>query len=179
MGGSLGAHRLNELASAAFVALHQKRPQLRMTHLTGFADEKSVRLFYEKKGAPAVVHAFMKDMAPLYQSAHLALCRSGAATCAELSAFGVPSLMVPYPFATHDHQMANARAMEKAGAADVVPEKDLSETWLAEYLEGCLSNPERLQKMRAGAWARAGRGGTKALADLVTKTALGGGVDPA
>jgi UDP-N-acetylglucosamine--N-acetylmuramyl-(pentapeptide) pyrophosphoryl-undecaprenol N-acetylglucosamine transferase len=173
MGGSLGAHRLNVLASSALCTIYQQHPELRVTHLTGYADEQAVAEVYRKANVPAKVHAFMSDMAPLYASAHLALCRSGAATCAELSAFGVPSLLVPYPFATHDHQMANARAMEKCGAADVVPEKDLSETWLVEYLTGCLSDPERLAKMRAGARSRAGGSGTRALADLIERVAMG------
>jgi len=176
MGGSLGAHRLNEVASSALCALYREHPRLRVTHLTGFADEQAVTDAYRKAGLPADVHAFMKDMTSLYASSHMALCRSGAATCAELSAFGVPSLLVPYPYATHDHQMANARAMEKCDAADVVPEKDLSETWLMEYLTGCLSNSDRLAKMRLGARSRCGRSGTQALADLVEQVGSAGAV---
>ncbi len=172
MGGSLGAHKLNTFASQALVRAFRRQPGLRVIHLTGVADEGAMREVYQKAGVPADVHAFQRDMAALYASAHLVICRSGAATCAELSVFGLPALMVPYPFATNDHQMANARAVEKAGAADVVPERDLSEEWLADYILGCRSNRERLARMRKNSVARGVLDGAASLARLVEETAL-------
>jgi UDP-N-acetylglucosamine--N-acetylmuramyl-(pentapeptide) pyrophosphoryl-undecaprenol N-acetylglucosamine transferase len=97
----------------------------------------------------------------------LAICRSGAASCAELSAFGVPALLVPYPYATHDHQTANARAMERLGAADVVPEEFLTVSWLQDYLGECMRSPRRLERMRAATLQRAHERGAEELANLV------------
>ncbi len=167
MGGSGGARTLNEVAPAALAELARRGLRPAILHLSGRAGEAEVRAAYERAGLAAEVFGFTHDMAGLYARAHLALCRSGAATCSELGAFGVPALLVPYPFAVRDHQMANARALEKAGAADVVPDGDLTAGWLAEYLGERMAHPERLQAMRV-ATRRHGRArGTAALADLV------------
>ncbi len=170
MGGSRGAHMLNEVVSAALVRLHRHGHRLRAIHLAGAADEKAIRSTYEASGIPHEVHAFVSDMAPVYASSDLAICRSGAATCAELGVFALPALLVPYPHAAKDHQMFNARAMEKAGAADVVPEKDLSEDWLVDYIAGCMRTPERLARMSAASRARSKGSASEALADLVERT---------
>lgn len=173
MGGSRGARRLNEVAPAAIVQVHRGGHRLRVVHLAGRDDEAAVRKAYQEAGVPNTVHAFTADMAAVYGAADLAICRSGAATCAELSAFAVPALLVPYPSAMNDHQTLNARALEKTGAADVVPERDLSEAWLADYIAGCVGAPGRLARMSAAARSRAGQSGAEALAGLVER--VGGG----
>lgn len=169
MGGSAGAHALNEMATEALGALAAKAKgrMLAVLHLAGRADEEWVRERYAETGVPAKVLAFTRDMAPLYLSADLAICRAGASTCAELALFGVPALLVPYPFAANDHQMANARALEKAGAADVVPESGLSASWLIDYIDASLGNPGRLARMREAMKARRPAQGAERLAELV------------
>jgi UDP-N-acetylglucosamine--N-acetylmuramyl-(pentapeptide) pyrophosphoryl-undecaprenol N-acetylglucosamine transferase len=167
MGGSGGARTLNEIVPDALADVGREGGPLRVIHLSGRAAEAEVRAAYARAGVAAEVHGFTLDMAALYGQASLAICRAGAATCAELGAFGVPALLVPYPFAARDHQMANARAMEKTGAADVVADRDLSPAWLAAYLRASRSDPARLQRMSAAARARGRPRGTLALADLV------------
>ena len=166
-GGSRGAKRLNEIASAALVRLQQKGYSLRVVHLTGVADEQSVRRFYERAQLPHDVRAFANDMATIYSSVDFVVCRAGAATCAELAIMGLPALLVPYPFATRNHQMFNARALEKAGAADVVREEDLSEDWLVSYMAEHFERPGRWVKMADAMRARGAPGAARALADLV------------
>ncbi len=170
MGGSRGAHALNEIVSNAMVRAQGRGLKFRVIHLTGPADETKIRERYAAAGVTADVHAFTLDMPALYNAADLAICRSGAATCAELSIFGVPSLLIPYPHAARDHQTANARAMERAKAADVVPEHDLGTNWLARYLAHSIENPARLKKMSDAARARVSGSGADALADLVEQT---------
>ena len=116
-----GAHALNEIASQAVIRLHQQGHRLQVVHLTGLADEASVRAAYAQAGVPHAVFGFLQTMEMAYRRASLAVCRSGASTCMELSAYGVPALLVPYPHAIHNHQMANARVLESAGAADGSP----------------------------------------------------------
>ena len=171
MGGSRGAHRLNEIVSKAVARVHAAGHRVGVIHLAGFADEDAMRRAYEHAGVLHEVFPFAADMAAVYRRADLAVCRSGAATCAELAIFGVPALLVPYPFAAYDHQTANARALEKKGAADVVPEPDLDEEWLADYLVSAMRNPGRLARQRAAARQRASVRGAEALADLVEKVA--------
>ncbi|MGD9872774.1 MAG: undecaprenyldiphospho-muramoylpentapeptide beta-N-acetylglucosaminyltransferase [Kiritimatiellia bacterium] len=173
MGGSRGARKLNEVASRAICEVHRKGIPVEVIHLTGIPDEKEVRSLYEETGVPHSVEAFIQHMAPVYAKTHLAICRSGAASCAELSAFGIPALLVPYPFAAKDHQTANARAIEKKQAADVVDEKDMTCEFLVDYLSRILVSPERLTAMSAAARKRSSGRGAEALADLVEQTATG------
>ncbi len=170
-GGSRGARHLNEIVTEAVHMLGRDRKAMRFLHLTGRADEARVRADYEAIGAAHEVHAFTHDIASLYRQADLAVCRSGAATCAELMLFALPALLVPYPFAARNHQYANARAMAKHGAADLVEEKDLDCGWLAEYLAGMMKARARLARMRA-AMSKGGRtDAAEALANLVERMA--------
>ena len=171
VGGSMGAHHLNEVVAAALGRLAKTGAAVSTTHLTGSKDEAAVRAAYRASGVAADVIAFTKYMAPLYHSADLAICRAGASTCAELAYFGVPALFVPYPLAAMDHQTANARALEKRGAADVVDEAALTPEWLEAYLAQTLRQPERLVRLREAAHREGVRDGTAALADLVERCA--------
>lgn len=153
MGGSGGAHALNEMVSEAVCAL-AIRP-VSVTHLTGFQDAPMVRDRYQKAGVKAEVFEFVHDMVPLYEKTSLAVCRSGASTCAELGVFSLPALLIPYPHAASDHQTANARALEKFGAADVVQQSAMTAEWLKDYLAAQIEDPSRLEKMRARSVARA------------------------
>ena len=170
MGGSRGAHRLNELVTEAVEEMGPAKRRLRMIHLTGPADEAAVGARYTALGATHEVHGFFSDMAALYRRADFAICRSGAATCAELCAFGLPALLVPYPFAARNHQFANAQAMARYGAGDLVEEKDLESDWLADYIGGMMRAPARLARMGAAARSRALCCAAEALADLVEQT---------
>lgn len=173
MGGSQGAHSLNETVTSALCECYGAGHRLQVIHLAGAADCDRVRRLYAEAGMPVEVHDFVQDMAEVYTRTDLAVCRSGAGTCAELSAFGVPALLVPYPHATKDHQTANARAMEKLGAADVVPQLDLSVEWLKDYIGQCIRSPGRLARMSAATRKRAQASGAEALADLVERVAAG------
>jgi UDP-N-acetylmuramate--alanine ligase len=134
VGGSMGAHRLNEVVAETLIRLKKNGLEFSVSHLTGKEDEAVVRSVYAAAGVTAEVIAFTKYMAPLYHAADLAICRAGASTCAELAYFGLPALFVPYPRAAGDHQAANARALEKRGTADVVDESALTPEWLEAYL---------------------------------------------
>jgi len=171
MGGSRGSTPLNRLVSTSLVELARIRNDFFVIHLTGRKDESMIQGLYERHSIPAKVAAFTSDMAAIYRAADLAICRSGAASCAELMAFGVPSLLVPLPHAVRDHQTHNAKAMERIGCADFVPESDLDSTWLTEYIDGCMHTPERLNRMTAAARRQAQVSGADQLADLVLKIA--------
>lgn len=120
-GGSQGAKALNEGVPVALRAL-KTHPQV--LHLAGRGKAEETAVLY---GAhPAVVRDYTEDMAAAYAAADLVVCRSGASTLAELAALGKPAVLVPYPHATDDHQTANARAFQNAGAAVLMPESQLS-----------------------------------------------------
>jgi UDP-N-acetylglucosamine--N-acetylmuramyl-(pentapeptide) pyrophosphoryl-undecaprenol N-acetylglucosamine transferase len=173
MGGSRGAHQLNQIVTQAICETYRLGHKIQAIHLSGKDDEAAVRAAYKEASVPGVVHGFTQDMASIYAQSDLAICRSGASTCSELSAFGVPALLVPYPHAANDHQTANARAMEKVGAADIVPEKDLSVDWLKDYISQSIRFPGRLAKMSAATKGRVVGEAAEALADLVVQVGRG------
>lgn len=173
MGGSGGAHAINEMASEAICILKTRNPELNthVTHLTGDADVQRVTDRYRASGVNASVHAYTQEMAKLYVSSDLAICRAGASTCAELGVFGLPALLIPYPHAASDHQTANAHALEKHGAADVVQQSEMTAEWLAGYICTQIEEPERLAKMRARALRPDALGAAEKLAETVEQCA--------
>lgn len=173
MGGSRGARALNEIGSRALCRAHAAGARFEVIHLAGLADADTVRARYEAAGLAAEVHAFLHDVGPAYAKTHMAICRAGAATCAELLAFGIPSLLVPYPSAVRDHQTANARAMERIGAAQRIAERDLTEEWLSAYVVDAVAQGNRLDRMRKAAREHASLSAADRLADLVEE--VGGG----
>jgi UDP-N-acetylglucosamine--N-acetylmuramyl-(pentapeptide) pyrophosphoryl-undecaprenol N-acetylglucosamine transferase len=108
-----------------------------------------------------------------YGVADLVVYRAGATTVAEITACGVPSLLVPYPYATGRHQEANARAVQRAGAASVLLDDQLSPEELADRIVSLVDHEERLRSMagRAGAFGRPDA--AERLADLVIDVGKG------
>jgi UDP-N-acetylglucosamine--N-acetylmuramyl-(pentapeptide) pyrophosphoryl-undecaprenol N-acetylglucosamine transferase len=132
-GGSLAAKSLNDLVALAAVELRDI-PGLSIVHLAGEEDRARIAAIYASVGLPAEVHGFLDDMPALYDRIDLAVTRAGATTVAELCAAGIPALYVPLPWAADDHQTANARALERAGAALLLPQKGLSARQLADAI---------------------------------------------
>ncbi|MBU0679063.1 MAG: undecaprenyldiphospho-muramoylpentapeptide beta-N-acetylglucosaminyltransferase [Verrucomicrobia bacterium] len=170
MGGSRGARSINRIVPQALAQLARGGHNLEVIHLSGVEDRQSVQSAYDESKVSADVRAFEHNMADVYNRADLMICRSGAATCAEVQYFQVPALLVPFPFAAGNHQMENARSLEKHGRADVVAEDDLSVDWLVEYLLRCLQHPERLEKMRQQSGNETDAHAAERLADLILET---------
>jgi UDP-N-acetylglucosamine--N-acetylmuramyl-(pentapeptide) pyrophosphoryl-undecaprenol N-acetylglucosamine transferase len=146
VGGSAGAHRLNE-AGPALRARLADVADLRVIHQAGLAEEDAVRAAYA--GAPGVdVRAFITDMGAVYAAADLIICRAGATTIAELAAQGLPAIFVPYPHAADDHQRANAEALVRGGAARMVLDHQASGERLAAEVRELVAEPGLLPEMR-------------------------------
>jgi UDP-N-acetylglucosamine--N-acetylmuramyl-(pentapeptide) pyrophosphoryl-undecaprenol N-acetylglucosamine transferase len=148
-GGSQGAQAINSAVLDAVKALIEQIPKLDITHQTGESDYQRVRDAYDRLGVHAEVVPFLYDMPTVLRAADLVVARAGAMTIAELTACGKPAILIPLPTAIYDHQMKNARAMEVAGGATVLPQADLSGSRLNELVGSILLNPERLQVMSA------------------------------
>ena len=123
IGGSQGAHALNELCSRALCLLHRQGVPLQVVHLAGPAEEKAVRLRYETECVRGVVFGFLEDMACAYNAADCAVSRAGAGSCAELAACVCAALLVPLPGAPRDHQAENARTLVELGGQSSTPRK--------------------------------------------------------
>jgi UDP-N-acetylglucosamine--N-acetylmuramyl-(pentapeptide) pyrophosphoryl-undecaprenol N-acetylglucosamine transferase len=148
VGGSAGAHRLNEAGPDLRAALADV-PGVRIIHQTGSADEAAVRAAYADRGATDVdVRAFITDMGAVYGAADLIVCRAGATTIAELAAQGLPAIFVPYPHAADDHQRANAETLVRAGAARMVLDHEATGGRLGDEVRDILRSPDALPEMR-------------------------------
>lgn len=147
-GGSQGAGTLNRILPEAFEIIGRK--DIRIIHQTGKADCKRVASAYENGGIKAEVVSFIDDMASAYQSSDLVICRSGAGTIAELTAMGKPSVLIPFPYATNDHQTENAKVLTRSGAAVMISDSDVNAQNLASMLTGLL-NRDKLNDMARAA----------------------------
>jgi UDP-N-acetylglucosamine--N-acetylmuramyl-(pentapeptide) pyrophosphoryl-undecaprenol N-acetylglucosamine transferase len=141
VGGSLGAQALNDTVPRA-LALLAERPHV--VHQAGEKHLEVLRAAYAAAGVHGELVAFIDDMARRYAEADLVICRAGAVTVAELSAGGMASILVPFPYAVDDHQTANARFLAEQGAAILIQQRDLSAERLAELLRS-LDRPALLR----------------------------------
>ncbi len=143
-GGSQGAHFLNQHLP---VCLGQTRHAVEIYHQAGEKELLKVREAYKDQGIVAETTAFIEDMARAYAKADLAICRSGAATVAELAVVGMPAVLVPFPFAVGAHQHRNAEALVKRGAAVCIPQETWQDKEVARRLDGDLGNRRQLAAM--------------------------------
>lgn len=146
-GGSQGAKAINSAVIEGLPELMKRHPQISVIHQTGEADHGRVAEAYRRAGLSAQVTPFLFDMPSALRSADLVVARAGAMTVAELTACGKPAILIPLPQAIYDHQMHNARAMEAAGAAVVIPQTELSGARLTDAATAILDDPERLRRM--------------------------------
>jgi UDP-N-acetylglucosamine--N-acetylmuramyl-(pentapeptide) pyrophosphoryl-undecaprenol N-acetylglucosamine transferase len=150
VGGSQGAHAIN-------VAMVEAAPQLaglglRITHQTGDRDVEMVRSGYAAAGLTAEVEPFLYDMGRRIGTADLIVCRAGMTTLAEITAAGKPSILIPLPTATDDHQRKNAEAIVAAGAAELLLQRDTTGPALAARIAALAGDPVR--RVRMGTAAR-------------------------
>lgn len=170
-GGSQGAAPVNRAVADALEGLRPTRDRLRVVHQTGEADADRMREAYERAGIEARVVPFIDAMWKAVEEADLVVARAGATTVAELTAAGRGAVLVPLPQAIHDHQTFNARTLESAGAAVLVPQAGLTGAGLASLLVKLLGDEERLDAM-SGAARRLGRPeAASRIADMALKIA--------
>ncbi|MFI4944975.1 MAG: undecaprenyldiphospho-muramoylpentapeptide beta-N-acetylglucosaminyltransferase [Burkholderiales bacterium] len=165
-GGSQGSRVLNR----ALVAALPKLPgadALRIVHQTGPAMQPEVEAAYRAAARPAEVVAFLDDMERRLGDADLVLARSGATTCAELAVAGKAALLVPFAGAADDHQTTNARALEAAGAARVLEERELTGESLARAIGALVEQPQMLTAMDQAARRLGKKDAAARVADLL------------
>jgi UDP-N-acetylglucosamine--N-acetylmuramyl-(pentapeptide) pyrophosphoryl-undecaprenol N-acetylglucosamine transferase len=173
MGGSQGASGIN---MAMIEAAAQMGPgRMQFIHLTGQNDEAMVRAFYDKAGITAWTGAFHHAMQDAYRAADLSVARSGAASLTELAFFGVPSILIPYPYAADDHQTFNARVFVDAGAGVLLAEKDASATRLIAEITAILETPGRKEMMARNCRGLSSSGAAERVAEILLKAVNGGG----
>jgi UDP-N-acetylglucosamine--N-acetylmuramyl-(pentapeptide) pyrophosphoryl-undecaprenol N-acetylglucosamine transferase len=167
-GGSQGAKHLNEVFVEALATLLEARDDLQAVLLTGrdHADAMRARAG-DLRERGLVLLPFLERMELAYACSDLIVSRAGATTIAEITACGLPSILVPYPHATANHQEANARAVERAGGAEVLADATLSATGLAGQVERLLADEPRRVAMAAAATGFGRPDAARALAEVV------------
>jgi UDP-N-acetylglucosamine--N-acetylmuramyl-(pentapeptide) pyrophosphoryl-undecaprenol N-acetylglucosamine transferase len=165
-GGSLGARRLNLAALDAFGTAAPGA----ILHASGQRDHDELRARLDGLGAPAHYHLYpyIKPFAEALAAADLVVARAGGSVL-EVAAAGLPALLVPYPHATADHQTRNARFMERAGAAVVVPDTELDGPRLAREVAALLGAPQRMAAMARAAREAARPDAAERIADEVLR----------
>ena len=150
-GGSAGARRINYAVIDALKQLTDLQGDLSITHQTGQADYAAIKAAYMALPFAAEAVPFIDRMDEAYARADLVLCRAGATTVAELTVFGKAAILVPFPYAIYDHQRANAQALQERGAAEMILDRELTGTLLAERIRGYFSDRAQLERMAAAA----------------------------
>jgi UDP-N-acetylglucosamine--N-acetylmuramyl-(pentapeptide) pyrophosphoryl-undecaprenol N-acetylglucosamine transferase len=148
MGGSQGANGINSLIMRAAPAIAAGAPGVQWLHLSGPSDLEKVKSGYDQLGVKAVVHSFFDGMELALSAASAAVSRAGASSLAEIAAVGLPSVLIPYPSATGNHQFHNARAFEETGAALLLEEKALNPEKLAKTLIHLLGSADARAKLQ-------------------------------
>ena len=170
-GGSRGARSINE----AMVAVHQHfagRPGIQILHITGQSEYNSLvdklqLLRIDLSGVGnSIIQPYLYDMPAALAAADLAVFRAGAVGLAELTARGIPAVLVPYPYAAENHQEYNARVLEKSGAAVVITDAKLSGPELARMIETLIEDKAALSRMAGASLALGRPQAADAIADL-------------
>ena len=183
LGGSQGARAVNEAVLDILPRLLDAGVKVRLQ--AGRADFERIGLRASEvlAGRPhsggepdVVIENFIEDMAGAYAWADLVLARAGATTLAEVTAAGKPSFLIPFPFATHDHQSVNAAFLAASGAAEVLAQSGLAGFDLAAAVIGLLADPDRLARMGQAAAALALPGAADAIAGALLACAAEKGV---
>src|SRR5207248_9906863 len=123
--------------------------RLQVIHLSGARDERLVSHYYRRENTSPDIAAFHHRIEEAYSAADVVVARAGAASLAEFAAFSLPGILIPFPYATNDHQTRNAEIYARVEAAILLKESEVSGELLARKIRELIQDPERLQQMAA------------------------------
>ena len=151
LGGSQGARSINFAVPKAMHLLSKDTP-VEITHDTGEVDYEKVKEIYKDFNIKAKVSKFIDDISQVYKWADIVIGRAGAMTISELSALGLPSILIPYPQATDNHQFYNAKFLVDKNAAEMILDKDLKPEKLAQITKSFFLETDKLKKASMAAY---------------------------
>lgn len=147
-GGSQGAFSINMAMMDALRYLTPIKDKAQVVHITGVDFFSKALNIYEREKYKARVFPYLEHMERAYAVADLAICRSGASTVAEILSLELPSILIPYPYATGNHQFYNAQYLDEAGAAILIRDKELFGERLAGLIISLLNDDTKLGRMK-------------------------------
>jgi len=170
-GGSQGSRTLNEAARASWPLFRNAGLPVRIVLQTGSKMLAPLAREFASSGIEGQVLEFITDMPAAFLEADLLVCRSGAGAVAEIAASGKPSVLIPFPYAADDHQLKNAQAFERAGAAIVSLDKEWTGEKLFRLVTGFLHDSTRLSAMGDKARSLAKPGAAQRAAQILMEEA--------
>ena len=177
VGGSQGAMAINKVFAEALEYLNAEKRFPSVIHQTGKADFKRAEKDYRNRDLKGELNPFIQDMNTAYSRADIVVSRAGATTIFELAALGKPSVLIPYPYATNQHQEINARSLVRAGGAEMIIESDLTAKGMAQTIMKFMDNRPALEEMGTRAKKMGRRDAAKEIADQILD--LSGVINPA
>ncbi|MBM4054308.1 MAG: undecaprenyldiphospho-muramoylpentapeptide beta-N-acetylglucosaminyltransferase [Planctomycetes bacterium] len=147
-GGSQGAQAINEVILKSLPKLEQFSEEIQIIHCAGEHGYESVKKGYESTKINSFVCSFLNDMDAALNIADIVICRAGATTIAEITAIGIPAILIPYPYAADNHQYWNAIEVEKNGGGYLLQQIDLTPDKIVEIITDLLKNKEKYDRMK-------------------------------
>ena len=180
-GGSRGARSLNH-SSMELHRMVEANPNYRLIHATGSSQWEEIEQIFLDRGLSLEstnrkTIPYLENMPEVLRGADFIVSRAGALALAEIAVCGVPSLLIPYPHAAENHQEANAKAFVRAGAADLVMDRELNGSKMVESVEKSISDSKKWSAMQAGALTLGKPDATKMIADLAVELIEGVDID--
>lgn len=166
-GGSQGSRTLNEAARQSWPLFREAGLPVRFIHQTGTPQYAALAAAFRDTGLAGEVSEFIRDMPAAFAQADFVVCRSGAGAVSELAAAGKPSMLIPFPFAADQHQLKNAQAFEKAGAARLSLDRDWNGQRFFEVVGEFYADRAKLRAMGEAAKALAHPGAARRAAEIL------------
>lgn len=166
-GGSRGSRTLNKAAKESWPLFVESGMRVRLVHQAGSEAWRRLAEEFAESGLEGEVLEFIENMPAAFANADIVVCRSGAGAVAELAAAGKPAILVPFPFATDDHQLRNAEAMVKQGASLLVLDKVMTGQRLFDEVTALAREEGLLERMGQAARAMAKPGAAQRAADVL------------
>src|SRR5579863_5737672 len=171
-GGSQGSRTLNEAARQSWPLFREAGLPIRFIHQTGSPMYESIAAGFRETGLEGEVAPFIADMPHAFTKADLVVCRSGAGADSELAAAGKPSVLIPFPYAADQHQLKNAQAFERAGAARMSLDRDWNGQRFFDAVRELYQDPAHLEAMGECARKLAHPGAARRAAEILVQSAL-------
>lgn len=171
-GGSRGARTLNRASRESWPKFRASASPVRIVHQSGSGEHQTLAAEFAKSGIDGEILPFIRNMADAFAHADLVIGRAGAGAVNEIAAAGMPSVLVPFPFAADQHQKQNAQALVDAAAARMVLDAEMSGERLFKEIEDLRGNPAELERMRANVRKFAHPGAAERAAEVLEEAAL-------
>ena len=146
-GGSQGAHQINIISSDTLINIKEHLKHWHIVHITGQEDYQLVLDKYKKTNLDVKVMPFTEHIGDIYTISDLVISRSGAMTITEISLFGIPAILIPYPHAAANHQFYNGKLLSNNGAGIIIEEKNLAVSTLSKKILDLIKNEHKLRRM--------------------------------